>query len=212
MTLEKCIEEFVEKTPFKEPVTTDEIYEYVLSKIPSANKASFNSSLQRFEKSSPDFARYKKGIYFKKKQTLFGETGISIIGLIRKTYLFDGDDIIGFERGPSFMNKIGLTTQIPRYLYLATMKTRYSRIDKEFSVCLSKPVTEINKENYHYLQFLDVLQNKDEVNIEVGNPLEVMRGLMEKLSLSPEKLVFYAKFYKSMQVYTGLSDILGGTP
>ncbi len=49
MSLTRCIDEFVTEVPLSEPMTTDEIYAYVLSKLPDVSKPSFNVSMQRYE-------------------------------------------------------------------------------------------------------------------------------------------------------------------
>ena len=209
MTLGNCIDEFIKKAPLSEPITTDEIYEYILSKIPNANKASFNASMQKYERNSPSLARFQKGIYYKKIDSPFGDSGIDIAEMVRRTYVVDGDEVIGYERGPSFMNKVGLTTQVPALTYLATMKTRYARTDPRYFLSLSKPVTQVNKENCRYLQFLDLVENKEKVNVEASNALDIMKELIKRYDLSFSKLVYFARFYQSMEVYCRLSD-LGG--
>ena len=210
MTLGNCIDEYLEKVPLSEPVTTDEIYAYILSKIPNASKGSFNSAMQRYEKGSKGLARFQKGVYYKKFDTPFGDTGIDVAEMVRRTYIMDGDEVIGYERGPSFMNKVGLTTQVPALMYLATMKTRYVREDPRYFLSLSRPVTQITKENFRYLQFLDLIENKEKVNVEASDPEAIMRGLLKRYGLSIGKLLSYAKFYKSIEVYEGLSSIAEG--
>ena len=211
MSLTRCIDEFVAEVPLSEPMTTDEIYAYVLSKLPDVSKASFNVSMQRYEQKNPEIARYKKGVYYKKIDTPFGDSGIDIEEMIRRTYLLDGDEVIGYERGPSLMNKVGLTTQIPGLIYLATMKVHGSKNDPRYFLSLSKPTTEVNKANFRYLQFLDLLQNKEKVSVEVDNPVPIMKKLIDRYSLSYEKLIWYAHYFNSKEVYDALSHIAGGT-
>ncbi|UKI14062.1 MAG: hypothetical protein L6V85_08120 [Clostridiales bacterium] len=75
--------------------------------------------------------RYQKGIYYKTVHTPFGVAGIDTTELIKRTYLVNGDDVIGYESGPSYMNKIGLTTQMPNMTYIVTTRTRYTTEDKK---------------------------------------------------------------------------------
>ena len=212
MNLRRCIDEFVAEAPLSEPMTTDEIYAYVLSKMPDVSKSNFNVSMQRYERKNPGLARYKKGVYYKKIDTPFGDSGINLEEMIRRTYLLDGDDVIGYERGPSLMNKLGLTTQIPGLVYLATMKVRCSRNDPKQFLSLSKPITTVNKENFRYLQFLDLLQNKEKVSVESDNPLPILKNLIDRYSLTYEKLIWYAHYFNSKEVYDALSHIAGGNP
>ena len=110
------------------------------------------------------------------------------------------------------MNKLGLTTQIPGLVYLATMKVRCSRNDPKQFLSLSKPITTVNKENFRYLQFLDLLQNKEKVSVESDNPLPILKNLIDRYSLTYEKLIWYAHYFNSKEVYDALSHIAGGNP
>ena len=103
MTVMQCIDEFVRKAELRVPLYTNEIYEYVKTRLPDTDKATFNMTLQRFEKRNPDFVRYQKGVYYKTVHTPFGVAGIDTTELIKRTYLVNGDEVIGYESGPSYM-------------------------------------------------------------------------------------------------------------
>lgn len=131
MTVMQCIDEFVKRAELRVPIYTNDIFEYVKTKLPNVDKATFNMTLQRYEKRNLDFVRYQKGIYYKTVHTPFGIAGIDTTELIKRTYLVNGDDVIGYESGPSYMNKIGLTTQMPNMTYIVTTRTRYTTEDKK---------------------------------------------------------------------------------
>ena len=210
MTIAQIIDEFVKKAELRVPLYTNEIYEYVKLELPDTDKATFNMTLQRYEKRKPDFVRYKKGIYYKTMQTPFGVAGIDTFELIKRTYLVNGNEIIGYESGPSYMNKIGLTTQMPNMTYIVTTRTRYTTEDKKYGIYLIKPVIQINRENYRYLQLLDMLDNKMKVKFEADNYQEILRKQICKYDLSFERLIGYAKYYNSNKVYAGLSELAQG--
>ncbi len=210
MTLTECIDEYVEKAPLEKPLTTDDIYDYILSKLPEVKRACFNVALQRYEKGNDDFARYQKGIYYKRAETPFGKTGIDLGALFQKDYIFEGEEIVGYERGPSLMNRIGLTTQMPTYLYVATMKTNRTKIDKRYGAYLTKPVTAVTKENCHYLQFLDLLENKENVHIDVEDQGPILERLLKEYELSFPRLLSYASFYDDIKIYRGLASLARG--
>lgn len=210
MNVMQCIDEFVQKVEVRVPVYTNEIYEYVKSELPNTDKAIFNVSLQRYEKRNPDFVRYQKGVYYKVLHTPFGVAGIDIIEFIKRKYLVNGNDVIGYESGPSYMNKIGLTTQMPNMTYIVTTKTRYTTEDKKDGIYLIKPVIKINRDNYRYLQLLDMLDNKMKVKIEADNYQEILRKHIDTYGLSFERLIGYAKYYNNNKVYAGLSELARG--
>lgn len=206
MTITQCIDSFVKNTTLRMPIYSDEIYNYVKTKLPNTNKATFNMTLQRYEKNSLNFVRYQKGIYYKTIHTPLGSASIDTTELIKKTYLIN-DDVIGYETGPSYMNRIGLTTQVPKLLYIVTMKTRYTTEDRKNGIYLIKPLIKINSENYRYLQFLDILDNKMKVSIDTNKYKEILRKQINKFNLDFERLIGYAKYYNSNNVYKGLSEL-----
>lgn len=205
----QCIDDYVNKAVARIPIYTNEIYDYVCSKLPNTEKATFNMTLQRYAKKRDDFLRYQKGIYYKTFQTQFGTAGIDMMALIRKTYLLNGNEVIGYESGPSYMNKLGLTTQMPKLTYIVTQKARFNT-EKTDELFLVKPTVKITDENYRYLQFLDVLDNKMQVPIEAVNYKQILRRQISAYNLSFEKLIGYAKYYKNTKVYEGLSEIARG--
>lgn len=210
MTIMQCIDEYVNKAVARVPIYTNEIYDYVRSKLPNTEKATFNMTLQRYAQKRADFLRYKKGIYYKTFQTPFGTAGIDTMTLIKKTYLLNGNEVIGYESGPSYMNKLGLTTQMPKFTYIVTQKVRFNTEDEADGLFLMKPTVKITDENYRYLQFLDILDNKMKVPIEAVNCKEILRKQIGAYNLSFEKLIGYAKHYKNTKVYEGLSELARG--
>ena len=210
MTVMQCVEDFVEQTARRTPIYTEEIYRYVQQKLPGTDRATLNMTLQRYEKKTPDFLRYKKGIYYRTVRTPFGMAGIDEAEVIRKTYLEDGGEIIGYESGPSYMNRLGLTTQMPSWTYIVTDKARYRTEDKVRGICLLRPVIRVNRDNYRYLQFLDVLDNRMHVCTETGHRRVILRGQIDRYGLTFEKLVGYAKYYANKDVYTELAELAQG--
>lgn len=209
MTVMQCIDEFIQKAELRVPMYTNEIYEYVKSKSPDTDKATFNMTLQRYEKSNPYFMRYQKGIYYRTVYTPFGLAGINMTELIKRKYLVNGNEVIGYESGPSYMNKIGLTSQMPNMTYIVTGKTRYTTEDKKHGLYLIKPVFPVNRDNYRYLQLLDMIDNKMKVKIEADNYQEILRKQIDTFSLTFERLIGYAQYYNN-KVYAGLSELARG--
>lgn len=204
------IREYVGQAEMRVPILTNDIYEYVRFRKPNVQRNVVNEYIIRYGKENPNFMRYKKGVYYKTEDTPFGKAGIKYPELIKRAYLQDGNEIIGYETGPSFMNKIGLTTQMPNYTYLATERIKNSYVDKKSGICLIKPVVNITNENYRYLQFLDMLENRMNVTIENENYREVLRNHMMRFDLSFEGLIGYARFYNNQNVFIKLSELAAG--
>ena len=210
MNVMDCIREYVEQTELRVPILTNDIYEYVRLRFPNIQKNVLNEYIVRYGKINPNFVRHKKGVYYRTENTPFGKAGIKYPELIKRAYLQDGSEIIGYETGPSFMNKIGLTTQMPHYTYLATERIKKSHIDKKSGICLVKPVVNVTNENYRYLQFLDMLENRMNVAIEAENYQELLRDHITRFDLSFEGLIGYARFYNNQNVFLRLSELATG--
>jgi hypothetical protein len=210
MSIIECIDDYFKNVSPCSPVFTNDIYIYVNEKIGNVDKALFNLNMQRYEKRNKNLTRYKRGVYYKSVTTPFGTVGIDMTELIKRTYLVNSDKIIGYESGPSYMNKIGLTTQMPSLTYIVTNKAKYSTEDKARGVYCLKPVTNINSENFRYLQFLDMLDNRLQVSLDVENYIEILRKHIITYNLSFERLVGYAKYYNNNNVYLRLSELARG--
>lgn len=118
--------------------------------------------------------------------------------------LVDGGNVIGYETGPSYMNMLGLTTQMPVSTFLASDRIK-SAEDRDIIVV--KPVIKINNGNYRYLQFLDVLDNRMKVRIEAENYKEILRRYIDAHGLDFERLMYYARYYKDDCIYGRIAEL-----
>jgi predicted transcriptional regulator of viral defense system len=64
--------------------------------------------------------RFQKGVYYRVKQTVFGKARPSEDILEAQLLTRRGNEIIGYETGFSLMNKLGLTTLVPKKREIAT--------------------------------------------------------------------------------------------
>lgn len=210
MTVMECIDQYVNGIDCRVPIFTNDIYKYVIERIPNVRKNLLNEYMTRYAKSNPDFIRHQKGIYYKTLTTPFGKAGIIYAELIKRMYLADGGNVFGYETGPSFMNKIGLTTQMPTHTYIATQRTRSIVKDNNDKLLLWKPITKITKENFRYLQFLDLLDNRMKVKMEAENYQDILRNFIDTHNLDFELLLCYARYYKNNKIYGRLADLARG--
>jgi len=119
------------------------------------------------------------------------------------------NEIIGYETGPSFLNKIGLTTQIPKNKYFATnlYQRNGSRVDKNLNVAIRKPSIKVTADNYKYLQLLDAIENKDNTIIDAIHPEKVIFNYIKKSNLDFMKLIVLARKYYKKEVLLQIVDI-----
>lgn len=210
MTVMDCIGEYVCGIEYRVPIFTNDIYRYVLERIPKLGKSVLNEYVVRYAKNHPEFIRYRKGIYYKTVITPFGEAGISYTELIKRVYLLDGNEVCGYETGPSFMNKMGLTTQMPTCTYLATERPRTIIAVEDDRLVLLKPVTKVTRDNYRYLQFLDLIDNRMKIKFEAENYQEILRNYIDTYRLNFETLLSYARYYKNNKMFIKIAELARG--
>lgn len=207
-TIMDLITEYIDNIGNGYPIFTSDIHDYVLNEIADAKPLVINEYINRYEKNNNNFVRYKKGIYYKCVDTFFGKTKIKHGELIRRLYLEDEEEVYGYETGPSFINRMGLTTQVPKYTYFATNKNRVDKCSN--TIELVKPMVKVTKENFKYLQILDVISNKYDVPFEVDNPDEIIRNVIDDNDLGFESLLYYATFYKDNGIYKKIANLARG--
>lgn len=153
--------------------------------------------------------RYDTGVYYIPTKTAFGtDSTLSRNQVIQKKYLETKDgEVCGFYTGMQLLNSVGMTTQVPAIYEISTNVA--SKDYREVSmtgvrIALVKPRTEITKENYKTLQFLDLLLAAD-TGAEVSDEerREVIALCKSKLNITKEKvkknIIYYPeRIYRCM--------------
>jgi hypothetical protein len=180
-------------------MTNEDICNYVADRTgerPEVVKPSINMALSRLEKNRPDLFRFQNGIDYRAKETVFGYAKLDPAAVIRKKYIADKDEVIGYETGPSLLNKAGLTTQVPAYCFVATNRHRGRGLmeDAPLKVFLSRPMTHVTRKNHLYLQTLELIvaSIKNRGNIQVDDPRKMIYEHIERQDLDAAKLAYYA--------------------
>lgn len=189
------ITKIIEETPagtlfFTEEITDRLVNEFKMDK--NRARKIVNTNLNRLRGKCID--HFRKGAYYKHKTTVFGKTPMNPAQFITKQYIKKNDDIVGYETGASLFQKIGLTTQLPKYQYIATNAHRQKgkKIDEKLKVVLQSPAMEVRKDNYLYLQVLDAVENKDHIVMDSEQPYTVLNHFIENNHLEFGKLVAIA--------------------
>jgi hypothetical protein len=150
--------------------------------------------------------RYQKGVYYRARQTVFGKARPSEELIETQLLTRRGDEIIGYETGFSLMNKLGLTTQVPKRREIATNAYR-KNIDDRF-IIVRKPVITVNTGNFRYLQLLDVIRDLQEAPVDVENPKGLLRNFAEKSNLDTVQALTYARQHYPQKTLLNLVDVL----
>jgi len=202
MNICKIVLECIDQYPEDEPIFIEEIKKYVIEKCKEYEKdnvlKNINVILNRLKNEGIIKAKYK-GVYYKPVITIFGEMGLDQTKLMQLKYLKDRNgNVKGYIVGAKLFNRIGLTTQVPNVTDIVTNECKYHKqYDEKLRTYITKPKIEITNENYRYLQFIDILENKDNINIEVENANEILYKIIQECNLDFEKIIKYARETKS---------------
>lgn len=151
MTISKKIEDKVKNLPIGTTFT------YQTLSVKAEEYAATAKALERLIKKDL-IKRVSTGVFYKPKQTIFGELMPREEELL-KNYLFDNDKRIAYITGLSLYNKLGLTTQVPKTIKIAS---RDKRIFASIGNIKGKPVKsyiDVSDKNYYILEILDALKD-----------------------------------------------------
>ncbi|HHV13083.1 MAG TPA: hypothetical protein GXX75_22680 [Clostridiales bacterium] len=197
--------------PFGVPIYTDKIAHEVARQFQIElyqAKILVNVNLKRIADNN-GLERYQKGIYYKAQETPFGKTKLNPVQIMRDLYLVKDGQSIGYETGPSFFNRIGLTTQLSKYKTYATnaFRQKGNRVEEKLGVILRKPPAEVTNDNCRYLQLLDVIENKEKLTMDALEPDQILLEYIQKNELDYVRLAGYASQYYRKEVSLRLGEL-----
>lgn len=205
MNISKTVLNYIDEYPEDEPIFIEDIKKYVLEKCENEEKESISKNinviLNRFKNEGIIKAEYK-GVYYKPVYTIFGEMGLDTNRLRKLKYLEDKDgNIKGYIIGAKLFNMLGLTTLVPNITDIVTNECKYHKqYDERLRTYITKPKIEITNENYRYLQFIDILENKDNIYIEAEYANEILYNIIEQYKLDFEKIIKYIRETNSKNI------------
>ena len=153
-------------------------------------------AIERFIKNGV-IKRLSTGIFYIPQKSIFGDLKPSDEELI-KPYLFNKkDERIAYITGTSFYNKIGLTTQIPRVIKIASRDKRIYISTKNVKATPVKSYVDVTNQNFYLLQILDTLKDfKTIQDLNTKSAIMILKTTISKLSIQETKnLMKYAISY-----------------
>ncbi len=108
--------------------------------------------------------RFEKGIYYITSVTMLGISRMDAKKVINKKYIDNGRDIIGYYSGVTFLNMLGLSTQMPNVseIYTNNENSRVREIPiGSQRVILRKAREKVSRENVAVLSFLELMNFTD---------------------------------------------------
>ena len=182
-----------------EPICIEDIKEYIMQFYNEKEKENvFNNVkaiLNRLTKENIIKTAYK-GIYYIPIENIFGEIPLATRKIVKYKYLVDKlGNVKGYVTGATLFNQVGLTTQVPNVIDIATNECKnYNKYTNNYlNTIIRKPKIEVTTENYKYLQLFDLIENKDNINIEVEDEDEIIYKFIQENELDFEKIIKYAR-------------------
>lgn len=199
MNCNAMIMDYIDNCEKNEPIFIEEIKEYIMQFYNEDEKGNVSNNiktiLNRMTKENIIKTAYK-GIYYIPKINIFGEMPLAIRKIVQYKYLVDKlGNIKGYITGATLFNRVGLTTQVPNLTDIATNECKnYNKYTNEYlNTRIRKPKIDITTENHKYLQLFDLIENKDNINIEVENADELIYKFIQENKLDFEKIIKYAR-------------------
>ncbi len=199
----------IKKMPYEAAIKTEDMAERLAEafELPYGQaKTLTNVKLKRMADKG-EIARVQKGIYCQVKQTVFGKVTPSIDQVMKKTLTEQNDTKIGYESGAFLMNKLGLTTLIPRDMEITTNNYR-TKLPEGCNIKLKKPIITVTDGNWKYLQFIDIVMNLPNVHINAERPELILARYAKVQQLDGLELIFTARIYYPTKVILPIIDIL----
>lgn len=188
------------------PIFIEEIKNYIIQFYNKNDKEkvynNVKSILNRMNKEGIIETAYK-GIYYIPIENVFGKMLLGNSQIMLYKYIMDkAGNIKGYITGAKLFNDVHLTTQVPNIIDIATNECKnFNKYEnKNLKVIIRKPKIKVNNKNYKYLQLFDLIENKDNINIEVDNQDEIIYKFIIENELDFEKIIKYAMDTKSRTV------------
>lgn len=126
--------------------------------------------------------RVSTGVFYKPKQTIFGELKPNEEELL-KPYLFQNNKRIAYITGVSLYNRMGLTTQVPRNIKIAS---RDKRITVSVGNIKGNPVksyVDVTDKNFYLLEILDALKDFKKIpDLDKNSGIKIISNQLQKLN------------------------------
>lgn len=212
----KCkviVEKFIDELKENEPIFIEDINDYVCEVYKKSDvikiKKNINVIMNRLN-NEKKIKTFYKGIYYKPQKNIFGEMPLDKDKVIRKKYLEDKKgNIKGYISGAKLFNKLGLTTQVPNITEIVTNEAtginKYN--NKKLNIIIKTPKIKLNNQNYLYLQLIEIIANKEKINIENKNYYEIIIKFIKENNLDFEKIIKYSRETKNKKVMDVLYEI-----
>lgn len=174
----KVVEKIVRKINRMQEGTT---FKYKQLGIDQSEYSAAAKALERLIKKGI-VKRVSTGVFYKPKQSAFGELRPREEELL-KPYLFEDGKRMAYITGGALYNRMGLTTQIPKTIKIASKAKRVTTKIGKTQVKPVKSYVDVSNENYYLLEILDALKDfKTIPDMDKKSAITLLKNKISKLA------------------------------
>lgn len=148
--------------------------------------------------------RFEKGVYYIPTDTPLGKSRLDPKKVIIKKYINDGNKIIGYFSGITFMNMLGLSAQMPNMMEIYT-NNEPSRVREvpvgSQRVLLRRSRTAINSSNAATLSFLE-LMNFTDAGFYDAEKKKIVAAFIDKNGITRKSVSIYSPYFPDKAMRT----------
>lgn len=138
-------------------------------------------ALERLQKEGL-IKKMSKGVFYKPKQTVFGELKPDYTEMLRP-YLFENGKRVAYETGYSLYNRLKLTTQVAFRIKIASRDRRISVNKGALKIDTVKSYVDVTDANCKLLELLDALKDIKHIpDASPDNSIVILSSLINKLN------------------------------
>lgn len=133
--------------------------------------------------------RISTGVFYKPKKTVFGELKPNEEEIL-KPYLFEKGKRIAYITGTSLYNRLGLTTQIPKSIKIASRDKRITVSSGSVKASPVKSYVDVTDKNFYLLELLDVLKDLKKIpDLDKNSAIKILSKKLKELNTTETKLL-----------------------
>ncbi|MCF0061330.1 DUF6088 family protein [Dyadobacter chenwenxiniae] len=176
-------------------IPDDTSFGYGQLTIPARQYQSAAKVLERLQKKGL-IRKLSKGIFYKPKKTIFGEKKPGEEQIL-KPYLYRDSQRIAYITGTYLYNQMGLTTQVPAIIQIASRDRRIFINRGTIQATAVKSYVDVSEDNYRLLGLLDALKDmKDIADLDLQAAIEIVTNQIRQLTKGElTEIVGYALKY-----------------
>src|SRR5690554_769760 len=133
--------------------------------------------------------RVSTGVFYKPKKTVFGELKPNEEEIL-KPYLFEKGKRIAYITGTSLYNRLGLTTQIPKSIKIASRDKRITASNSSVKASPVKSYVDVTEKNFYILELLDALKDFKKIpDLDKSSAIKILSKKLKELNPTETKLL-----------------------